>query len=358
MTEPGSMPAPLPADAITTGEAIAILAGKPLLQNSRAYIRHQGRLVRGAKQGRLTEHKLGPGRPRYWSHAEVLALRDSLAADGFTAKPPSGYHARTVKATTRRAEQDGLVSLADAAELAGVTIAAARRWTEQPRGGPRFGARKIGGLWFFERAQVEAYRRPAAREPPETIPCVMHCGRSVTMTAAKARRAREAANVAGEDELLVFCPECWATPEARSLAHSRRVWQRGYSSPGRSRGLTAQWADGKRDMEAHIERTNQGWRSPTGAVGRVDKMTQTRYGHPLPEEGKAEVASNAMSRATRSSDRSRSARKVAAKVVELWPMEMSQMAIANELHVTPQRVGQIAREEGLPPRPRGRPARM
>ena len=182
-----------------------------------------------------------------------------------------------MQAIIGRAEREGLIGVKATAQLAGVSVAAVRRWTD--KGG--FGARKIGGLWFFEKTQVEAYRRPAAREPPETIPCAMHCGRSVTLTASRARGAREAANVAGEHELLVFCPECWATPEARSLAHIRRVWRRGYPSPGRAAGIKRQWAEGKRDVEAHIERTNQAWRSPTAAVARVDKMTQTRYGHPL-----------------------------------------------------------------------------
>src|SRR5205085_11293426 len=118
-----------PADAIRSGEAIALLAGKALKVNSTAYIRHQGRLMRGAKHDRLTEYRLlGPDgalrHSRWYSRAEVLALRDSLAADGFTDKPPSAYHRRTVQAIIRRAEGEGLVSLADAAELAGVTIAA------------------------------------------------------------------------------------------------------------------------------------------------------------------------------------------------------------------------------------------
>ena len=154
-----------------------------------------------------------------------------------------------------------------------MTDAAARRWTEKGR----FGARKIDGLWFFDKAQVAAYRRPAAPQPPETVRCAL-CGESFTMRASRVRKAREAAEATESDELLVFCSECWATPEARSLAHSRRVWQRGYSSPGRSRGLEAQWADGKRDMEAHIERTNQCWRSPTasGRAGRQDDADSLR----------------------------------------------------------------------------------
>ena len=209
---------PLPVDAIRSGDAIALLAGKTLKTNSTAYIRHQGRLARGAKHGRLTEYRLlGPGgvlrHSRYYSCAEVLALRDSLERDGFT--PAAAPHRRAVQATVKRAESDGLVCLADAAQLAGVTVAAARKWTERGR----FGARKIDGLWFFDRAQVTAYERRAVRQPPETVTCAL-CGECFTMQASRARRARKAAAQAGSDELLVFCSECWSTPEARALAHS------------------------------------------------------------------------------------------------------------------------------------------
>lgn len=232
-TEPGSEPAPPPADAIRTRDAIALLAGKALKQNSTAYIRHQARLARGAEHGRLTAYRLlGPGgvlrHSRYYSRAEVLELRDSLERDGFTAA--AATQRRAVQAVVKRAEREGLISLSAAAELAGVTTAAARKWKQRGR----LGARKIDGLCFFEKAQVESYRRRAPRQPPGTIPCAMHCGRSVTLTASKARRAREIAAAAGHDDPLVFCPECWATPEARSLAQSRCVAQR-VSQPRTSR---------------------------------------------------------------------------------------------------------------------------
>lgn len=350
-----STPAPLPADAITSGEAIALLAGKTLTVNTTAYIRHQARLARSATHGRLTEYRLlGPGgvlrHSRYYSRAEVLALRDSLAEVGLTTAATS--QRRAVQAVVKRAERGGLIGLAAAAELAGVGIAAARKWT--PRG--RFGARKIDGLWFFDREQVAAYQRPAPRQPSETVPCAMGCGRSVTLQASRVRKARAVAGAGGHEGLLVFCHECWGTREARSLAHSRCVWRSGYSSPGRSRGLKDQWADGKRDMKAHRERTSQAWRSPKQAVERVDKSTRARHGHPLSEERGTEVARAARQRGQASSARSQQTRQLAAKVAELWPTGKTQMAIADELHVTQGRVAQIARELGLPPRSRrGRP---
>jgi hypothetical protein len=350
----------LPADAIRTGEAIELLAGKKLRQGTTAYIRHQARLARSVKRGRLTEYRrLGPGgvphrHPRYYSRAEVLALRVSLERDGFTAASPSAYQRRTVQAITRRAEDEGLIRLDAAAELAGVTIAAARRWTQRGR----FSARKIDGLWFFERAEVAAYRRPAAPQPSETIPCAF-CGGPVTRQASKVRQAREVATKAGHEEPLVFCPECWANePEARSLAHSRCKWRRGYRSPGRSRGMKAQWANGQRDLVAHRERNRQAWRSPKTAVDRADKSARERHGRGLSPERQDQVARKAMSRATKASQRSAKARELEANVARLWPTGMSGMAIANELYVTPQRVGQVARDLGLPRRPRGRPARM
>ncbi len=255
-TEPSPVPAPLPADAISTGEAIAVLADRTLKPPSRAhpaataYVRHQQRLVRGAEQGSLTEYKLGPRRPRYWSRAEVLALRDRLAAEGFTDKPPVNYHRRTVEAIVKRAERDGLVSVEASAKLAGVTIGAVRKWIQRGR----FGARKIGGLWFFDKAQVTAHKRPTPRQPPETVRCSL-CGQPFTMQASKAQRAREVAAAAESDELLVFCSDCWAKPEARSLAHSRQKWPSRYNAPERSRAITAQWAEGKRDKEELGEST-------------------------------------------------------------------------------------------------------
>jgi hypothetical protein len=348
-----STPAPLPADAIRAHEAIALLAGKRLQTNSTAYIRHQGRLARGAKHGRLTEYRLlGPGavprHSRYYSRAEVLALRDSLERDGFT--PAAAPHKRAVGAIIQRAEREGLISLEAGAELAGVTIAAARRWTQQGR----FGARKIDGLWFFDRAKVAAYRRPAIRQPHETVPCAF-CGGDVTRTASRIRKAREVAAVAGYEDLLVFCEKCWANePEARSLAHSRCVWRRGYSSPGRSGGMKAQWADGKRDGKAQGERMSKVWRSPKTAVERAEKSTLARYGHPLSDP--RQVERNARGRGQAATARSASTRELEAKVAELWPTDMTQMEIAHELHVTQGRVAQIARKRGLPPRgSRGRP---
>ena len=341
--------APLPADAIRTGEAIALLAGKPLTQNSRAYVRHQARLVRGAKQGRLTAYG-APRSPRYWSGAEVLALRDSLERDGFTAKPPSGHHARTVRATTSRAELDGLVGLVDAAKLAGVTPAAARKWFERGR----FGARKIGGLCFFDQAQVAAHERRAVRQPPETVTCAL-CGEPFTMKASNVRKARAAAEEAGSDELLVFCSDCWATRKpARSLAHSRRVWRSGYSSPGRAAGLERQWAEGKRDVEAHIERTNKAWRSPTAAVMRVEASTQKRWGHDLSPESKTKLQSKAMSRATLNSDRSRSRREQERRMTEMWTAGETVAQIAARLNMTESNVKVMRNRLGLPPRQAGR----
>jgi hypothetical protein len=349
--EQSSAPAPLPADAIRTGEAIALLAGKTLKQNSTAYIRHQGRLVRGAEQGRLTEYKLGPRRPRYWSRAEVLALRDSLGLDGFTDKPPSNYHRRTVQASVKRAERKGLIYIAEAAELRGVTIGGARKWFRQGR----FGACKLGGLAFFNKAAVEAYRRRTPRQPPEMVPCFC-CGERFPMKASKARKARAAAKKAESDKLLVFCPECyWTKPEARKLAHSRCVWRCGYPSPRRAAGIKRQWAEGKRDREAYAESNRQTWRSPKEAVKRADASTRKRYGHPLSDPRKVER--NARRRAQAASDRSQQTRTLELKVTELWATGATQMAIANEVHVTPQRLGQIVRDLGLQPRPRGRPPR-
>jgi hypothetical protein len=341
--------APLPSDAIRTGEAIALLAGKTLTQNSTAYIRHQGRLVRSAKHGRLTEYKLGPGRPRYWSRTEVLALRDSLASDGFTDKPPSNYHRRTVEAIVKRAERDGLITIKVSAELAGVTIGAVRKWIERGR----FGARKIGGLWFLETAQVAAYQRPAPRQPPETVACAL-CGESLMLRASHVRRARAAAEAAGGDELLVFCSECWPTPEARSLAHRRRVWRRGYSSPGRAAGLERQWAEGKRDVEAHTERTKQSWRSPTATVMRVEKSVQARHGHPLSPESAAVIRGRALSRAQRNSDRSRIRRGQEQRMAEMWTAGYTAKEIAEELNTTVSNVKEMRRRQGSPQRQPGR----
>jgi hypothetical protein len=354
LAEVSSGLAALPADAIRSRDAIALLAGKSLKANSTPYIRHQARLMRAARRGQLTEYRLaGPSGKarhlRYYSRVEVLALRARLDRDGFTTAAASAT--RTVRAIVKRAELEGLIPLAAAAELAGVGKAAARKWAA----GGRFGACKIDGLWFFERAQVAAYRRPAPRQPRETVRCAL-CGEPFLMKAAAARKARTAAAAAESDELLVFCSDCWVTSEARSLAHSRRVWRRGYSSPGRSRGIRAQWAEGQRDVEAHRERTTARWRSPKKAVEQAERSTQARYGHPLSDPRK--VARDARRRGQASTDRSQQARTLELQVRELWPTGATQMAIANEVHVTPQRLGQIVRDLGLPPRPRGRPRGM
>lgn len=350
-TELSSAPAALPADAIRTGDAIALLAGKALKVNSTAYIRHQARLARGGNRGRLTEYRLlrpdgTPRHPRYYSRAEVLALRDSLEHDGFTRA--AAPQRRAVQAILKRAEREGLVGVEAAAELAGVTVAAVRKWIVRGR----FGARKIDGLWFFEHAQVAAYRRPAARQSTETVPCAMGCGRGVSLQASRARKARAIAAAAASDELLVFCSECWAKPEARSLAHSRQSWPSGYSSPGRSRGLKTQWEEGKRDREAQRERNQEAWRSPKTAIERAEKSTQARYGHPLSDPRK--VGGRALSRAQRRSPRSHATRQQEERLKELWPTGKTVRQIADELRMTTDNVKKMRQRLGLPPRPRGR----
>jgi hypothetical protein len=145
------------------------------------------------------------------------------------------------------------------------------------------------------------------------------------------------------------------SPEARSLAHSRCKWRRGYPSPGRGRGIKAQWADGKRDKEAHNERNRQDWRSPKTAVERADKSTRGRHGHELSPEGRARVAGRALSRAQRASDRSRERRKLEERMLEMWPGGKTVAQIAEELGTTPSNVKEMRRRLSLPPRRPGRP---
>jgi transcriptional regulator with XRE-family HTH domain len=347
---------PLPPDPIWPRDAVVILASKPLRQGP-AYTRLWKRLAGEVERGRLTEYVLvdgarGAGQRRY-SRKEVRALARRLKAEGITSAPSSRH--RVVAAAAKRHENEGLMDTAAAAKLAGVQRTVPARWGREGR----YGARKIDGEWFFVAAQVEKYRRRAEPQPSVPVVCAV-CGEQHAVSAAEYRKAQARAkartkartDAGGRAAPRFFHPECLKQPGAYVL----RIADRKPKGEHTSRATQAQWDAGVRDRAKAGERFRDAMQKLHKSLVRhpalIDKMTQTRYGHPLSGERKAIRETAARSRARRSP----ATRELEEKVRQLLAdTAMTQEEIAAEVHLTPQRVGQIISDLGLPPRPHGGP---
>jgi hypothetical protein len=342
---------PLPADAIWPGEAVEILAGR-VLRFGTAYTRQWKRLQGEVNRGRLTEYVLVDGAPaagqRRYSRKEVRALARRLSKEGITSAPSS--RRRVVEAAAKRVEGEGLIDTAAAAKLGNVERTVPARWGHEGR----YGARKIDGEWFFEKAQVETYRRRAAPERPVNVVCAV-CRKPHSVSAPASRRAWARAREAGRAAPQFFHPECLVEQPG---AYVLRIAERKPKGEYRSCATQAQWDAGVRDRVKTGERLSHEMtelhKNPARHTALIDKTTQTRYGHPLSEERRAELETAARGRALTDSDRSRATRELEADVRELMETtDMAQMEIAGELRITPGRVSQIAKTQRLTPRPHG-----
>jgi hypothetical protein len=339
------------AEHVSPTEAIAILAGRPLAQRGATaalYQRHYLRLKRAAKRGALTRHPAGAagGSSRYL-RAEVEQLRDRYAQEGIGTGVAT-TSARRRLAMLRAAAPDGYVDSVQAAQIAGVDPTTPAHWAQKGW----YGAVRIGGRWFFDRQQVARKRKQF--ESRVQVACA-DCGASLLVSQERLRRTR-----------IFYCGECWPEQNRKRGAKEAQA-ALAAMDPDEKHELLSDARKGMWAAAGPEARAEKGRQLAQGAdavrkstkrsVAHANAVSLGRGGDGLSEERKREIAGRALRRAQRASERSENTRKLEAAVRELWPTAATQMEIANAVHLTPQRVGQIARELELPPRPRGRPLR-
>lgn len=340
---------PLPPDPIRRLEAITILAGKRP-RGATAYGRHAQRLEAAIGRGEVTRYRLlGDHRDRY-SRAEVETLRLTLEAAGVGER--AARSRRHIAALAKSAEDEGLVDSATAQELCSVSRGTPNEWGRQGW----YGARKVGGWWFFERKELPTSSR-APREPSRTIPCAGKCGRVVTR---RASRVRETIARGGR----FYCDECWPAARADVIQEARRLAPPRPSAETRQRMSEAHhraWDEGKRDREAQStvmrDVAVKLRSSPTRHVEQVEAMMRAR-GLALTGARRKELAGRALSRAQRNSGRSRETRRLEQAVAALDAKGMTAPEIHDALQgefqgVTESYVRKIRQRLGLSQRKPG-----
>lgn len=341
-------------DLIRAGEAVAILAGKPLSCETTAYDRHRQRLE-AARGERLTGYTLPGQRESRYSRREVQALKRALDEEGIT--PRRTTPSRAVAAAGKRAERLGLISTAAVVEMTGANESTVTWWGRQGW----YGAQRIGWGWFFDPAKIAERPPRAKRQAPTEVTCA-RCGSAVQRKASQVRRARERAEVAGRGPQF-FCTDCWSSGEAFNVRHVGEHPPSGRSERS-SAAIQAQWDAGDRDRSAAAavmrRTTDEICRSPKRFPAREDARIRKRHGHGLTEEQRRERASRALSRAQRGSARSHATRELENRIRELWDLNLTAEQIGDQLQaegfgpVSVRYIWKLRERLGLPRRKPGR----
>ena len=189
----------LPENAITHGEAVAILAGQQLREGA-AYSWWGDQLRAAAGEGGLDRT----------SRAEVEAFKARLAVEGITS--PSSERARLVRA--RCPAVFGRLTAEEFAELADVGISTVCMWAADPESG--VDAVKVRGRWYFDPDKVPGRRK--ARPEEVDVPCSGECGGRLTVWASELRKVRRH-----------YCQDC--DPDGtrairEGAAAAREVWEK------------------------------------------------------------------------------------------------------------------------------------
>ncbi len=217
------------------------------------------------------------------------------------------------------------------------------------RWGPsgRYGARKIGNGWYFDREQVEARQRARYGHAVPGVVC-WGCGEPLTRTPSQLRRGKRP-----------HCGKCWPEAAPQRLAEGLADLDPDERFKRQSEGQQLSWSDGNRDRDeyAQLALTSNGLaeilrlqNSTKTRPERIDKMIRTRtqgaYG--LTEERWQQIAINALSSGQLGSARSQAARDLEQRVAELWPTDKTLQEIADSLHVSRQQVWRICKRLELP----------
>ncbi len=273
----------------------------------------------------------------------MTAFRDGLFAAGVNGRP-----AGRRKLLIAQAGRLGLIHSSTAVERAGVTRQAVSRWGRLKL----YGARQIDGEWFFDPDLVPSEPSRARAEPHVTVVCA-RCQQPAEKKASDVRDAIRRGH-------RMYHADCWEQVRNERLAVGRKKKRSPEACKRISEARKRTWAaDGKRDRDqqadvmANISDALR--KSAKRHVDQVKAAIATRGYTPLTPERERDLARRARRRAQTPTARSMRTRELEEAVRELWATDKTQMAIANELHVTPQRVGQIVRGLELRPRPRGRP---
>jgi DNA-binding CsgD family transcriptional regulator len=345
---------PKPGDLITPKDAVEILAGRRLRTRTAGYSRQYQWLGAAAEAGCLTAHRL-PGQQHVrYSRREVQALAAALDAKGISYRSRS--RARVVAAIVEHT-RPALVGIAELAEQ-GINEHAARGWAQRGL----YGATKLGGCWFFDRALVAARPQRPPRQPRVEVPCA-GCEGTTRRGASEVQRAREHATARGREPQF-FCKDCCAGgAHVRLRTKPGGGWKWTSRSRGRARAaLRASWSSGNRDRTkaaAVMKRTtDEVLSSEDRRVRREDARLRKLHRRGLRENEQAEQRKRARSYRQRKSGRSLSARQVEDDVARLWNLNLTHDEIGEQLGISPRHVRRIAKKRGLPARrPGPRPAR-
>jgi len=335
-----STPAPLPADALSLIEALSFLAGKPISGKRGSdgdYVLWRGRLRAAVRDGDVTEYTI-LGVRRY-SRAQLEPLKANFDAAGINGHPA---RQRLRRARAERAEAEGLVNTAETARIANVKRETAERW-----GGRRlYGARKIGGEWFFERVQIEARPRRAAPGPAEPVTC-RHCGKPVMRTRSRRRRAKH-----------YYHGECWEKVWAQRLAEGLAEMDPAELFRRRSEAQQRSWSEeeGVRDSSDYGDgdRLRELHRKPSVQKKRYTNQMVAMTGHPPTREQMDNVLTNVHRRNQADNPAKASADAQGDHAAELHEDGWEIPKIADELHVAIRTVERYLEERGRSERSPGR----
>lgn len=237
-----STPKPLPLDAITHSEAVAILAGMRLRGGTTEYNWWSDQLRAADRDEGLTRYTFRGTRSAYatrYSRAEVEALKLRLAEEGITG--PSPNRSRLIRARARAAQ--GLLTASEYAEIAGVDVNTVCGWAsdDATKDDAVEWAIKLRGRWYIDPEKAPR-ARGRARSLQVERPCSGECGRLLTLSAADLHRARRH-----------YCKEC--DPEGdrarrESITDARRAWSELDPDEKRKRlseGNRRSYEEGRRD---------------------------------------------------------------------------------------------------------------
>jgi hypothetical protein len=341
-----STPRPLPADADSLIEALSFLAGKPISgkrgsAGHRDYVLWRGRLRAAVRDGDVTEYTI-LGVRRY-SRAELEPLKSSFDAAGINGRPA---RKRLQQARATRAEAEGLVDTAETARIAKVKRQTAERWGWRGL----FGARKIAGRWFFERAQIEARQREAPG-PAEPVTC-WHCGKPVMRTRSRRRRAKH-----------YYHGDCWREVQAQRLAEGLAEMDPAELFARRSEGQQRSWSkEGVRDRTDYpvlgdATEILKAHNSPTKKRKRLTGMMFSRSGSKPSDDQVARWDKQANSRCSRSDGRSAASQKLTSQLAAALERGLTVSAAAKEAGCEPRTARRLLRLAGVERRQPGRPAK-
>ncbi|MGN6870280.1 MAG: hypothetical protein ACTHMY_17970 [Solirubrobacteraceae bacterium] len=313
------------ADPVSPHEGISILPGRPLSQRGPDSVereRYYRRLRAGERTGALMRYSNG------YSRAEVEWLKR-------------------------------LVTAPELARIVGVDPTTPAHWAKQreEEGTLDGAAVRVGGRWYFDPTRWARQRKEF--EPRVKVMCAgVDCDTPMIVSQERLRRTG-----------IFYCSACWPEQNRERAAAEARATLA--AMPRNEQGRITVLSDAARAarlrqpnpqrMQAMQEGADRVHRSVDRTVARIGKSMRTRFGYGLTDERAREIAANVRRRLQTST--SRSADDLRSWLVELWSGPLTAEEIGKELArrrgggkpFAVRYVRKLARDAGLPARPRGRP---